>query len=80
MTIKRICVTNHWQRLITGDFLLVFTFSAFAHQIGLIPEVIIEETVTEVDFPIVSKDCLVAPIRYDANEYKGVIRKRFCIA
>ncbi|HEY6913416.1 MAG TPA: glycosyl hydrolase 115 family protein, partial [Paludibacter sp.] len=68
------CFSNLRRKLITGVFFLLITFNAFTQQIGLIPGVIIEKALTEADFPIVSTSRSVASIRYDVNEYKGVVR------
>ncbi len=49
--------------------------SAPAQQItGLTSNIIIDKTENNQDFPIVGKDRTIATIRYDINDYKGVIR------
>jgi len=41
---------------------------------GLPSNIITENPKTEMDFPVVSTDHQSAPIRYDCNDHKGVIR------
>jgi hypothetical protein len=41
---------------------------------GLQSNIIVAKMVNEADFPIVTTDRPVAPIRYDVNDFKGVIR------
>lgn len=57
--------------------LLIFslTLTAVAQQTsGLTSEIISSQPESEADFPIVSEDRQAAPLRYDANDYEGVIR------
>ena len=52
-----------------------FVFKLQAQQqSGLLPDIIVEKSVAGTEFPIVSIDQSTASIRYDANDYKGVIR------
>src|SRR5699024_727666 len=51
-----------------------FTLSAAAQQTsGLTSEIISTQAGSEADFPIVSDKGHAAPLRYDANDYEGVI-------
>ncbi|MBP1676489.1 MAG: glycosyhydrolase [Bacteroidetes bacterium] len=55
--------------------LIHFTLDLNGQQVtGLIPEVVIEKSQTGNDFPVVSIEKSVASIRYDASDFKGVIR------
>ena len=52
-----------------------FAFTIQAQQItGLTSEIIVEKPETGNDFPVVSVEKSAASLRYDANDYKGVIR------
>jgi len=54
---------------------ILFAFTAQAQQItGIVSNLIVEKSETGNDFPVVSVEKSVASLRYDANDYKGVIR------
>jgi hypothetical protein len=52
-----------------------FVFALQAQQMtSMIPNIIVEKSKTELNFPIAGIDGTKAVVRYDANDYKGVIR------
>jgi len=54
---------------------LLTYFPAIAQQTsGLNSDIIIDESINEQSFPIVSPDNVTAILRYDVNDYKGVVR------
>jgi hypothetical protein len=54
---------------------IIFSLPTGAQQTGgLMSNIITEKSETEVDFPIVNVEHSVASLRYDTNDYEGVIR------